>query len=151
MNTQLLVAHKTLVQSSFQTVLPISNTVAQLFYGRLFELAPDLKRMFTTSIDIQGPKLIAMLAIAVKSLDHLEDLIPALQDLSRRHIGYGVKAEHYALVGKALLWTLEQGLGAAFTAEVEEAWGRVYGLIADVCIDAAYDTVWGQEKTRNSY
>jgi hemoglobin-like flavoprotein len=139
MNTSLRATHLTAVQSSFQILLPISNTVAQLFYRRLFELVPDLKRLFTTSIDVQGPKLIAMLAIAVKSLDHLEDLIPALQELSKRHVAYGVKPEHYAVVGKALLWTLKQGLGVAFTAEIEEAWSMVYGLIAEVCIEAAYE------------
>jgi hemoglobin-like flavoprotein len=67
----------------------------------------------------------------------LDSLAPVLQDLARRHVGYGVQEEHYATVGSALLQTLEQGLGDDFTPPVKAAWSAVYGVVADVMITAA--------------
>src|SRR5215211_3713854 len=118
MNTQ----HKYLVQSSFEKVASIADTAAALFYGRLFELDPSLRPMFTTDLKEQGKKLMNMLTLAVRGLDKLDQLVPAVQALGRRHAGYGVRAEHYNTVGAALIWTLEMGLGEAFTPEVKEAW-----------------------------
>jgi hemoglobin-like flavoprotein len=128
---------KYLVQSSFEKVVPIADTAAALFYQRLFELDPSLRPMFTTDLKEQGKKLMNMLTLAVRGLDKLDKLVPAIQDLGRRHAGYGVKAEHYDTVASALLWTLEKGLGDAFTDEVREAWVAVYMLIATTMQDAA--------------
>jgi hemoglobin-like flavoprotein len=129
--------HKYLVQSSFEKVAPIADTAAALFYGRLFELDPSLRPMFTTDLKEQGKKLMNMLTLAVRGLDRLDQLVPAVQALGRRHAGYGVKAEHYNTVGAALIWTLEKGLGEAFTPEVKEAWIAVYTLLAQTMQDAA--------------
>jgi hemoglobin-like flavoprotein len=129
--------HKYLVQSSFEKVALIADTAAALFYGRLFELDPSLRPMFTTDLKEQGKKLMNMLTLAVRGLDKLDQLVPAVQALGRRHAGYGVRAEHYNTVGAALIWTLEKGLGEAFTPEVEEAWIAVYTLLAETMQDAA--------------
>ncbi len=126
-----------LVQESFAKVLPIADPAAAMFYNRLFETAPDLKALFKGDMKQQGKRLMGMIGIAVSKLNDLPGLVPALHDLGRRHAGYGVKPENYATVGGALLWTLEQGLGAAFTDEVRQAWTAVYGVLADAMTSAA--------------
>jgi hemoglobin-like flavoprotein len=73
----------------------------------------------------------------VRGLDHLDRLVPVVQDLGRRHVGYGVTDAHYDTVGSALLWTLEKGLGSAFTPDMKDAWATVYGLLATVMKEAA--------------
>ncbi|MGD9879707.1 MAG: globin family protein [Reyranella sp.] len=121
-----------LVQSSFKKVVPIAGTAADLFYDRLFELAPTVRPMFPADLADQKKKLIGMLATAVNNLDKLETIVPAVQDLGRRHKGYGVSDEHYTPVGAALLWSLEQGLGADFTPDVKGAWTEAYTALAGV-------------------
>jgi len=133
----------TLVQTTWEQVVPIADTAAALFYGRLFELDPALKPLFTSDIKEQGKKLMQMITVAVRGLGNLAALVPAVQELGRRHVGYGVKKEHYDTVGTALLWTLEQGLGPAFTAEVREAWATVYGVLATTMQAAAEDQSGG--------
>ncbi|MFL5805302.1 MAG: globin family protein [Roseiflexaceae bacterium] len=127
----------TLVQTSFDHVLPIADTAAALFYGRLFELDPSLKPLFRGDLHEQGRKLMTMIRFAVKGLNRLDQLVPAVQELGRRHTGYGVEAGHYATVGAALLWTLGQGLGDQFTPEVEAAWVVVYTVLAETMKAAA--------------
>jgi hemoglobin-like flavoprotein len=119
-----------LVQDSWKRVLPIKDEAAQLFYGRLFELNPNLQPLFKGDMAEQRRKLMAMINVAVTNLDRIETLIPNLRELGRKHQGYGVGARDYDTVGAALLWTLEQGLGAAFTTEVRVAWTETYGALA---------------------
>jgi|SRR5262249_33093464 len=128
---------KQLVKESFALVEPIAETAAALFYGRLFELDPSLRPLFRGDIAEQGRKLMQTLAVVVKGLDRLDTLVPAVQALGRRHAAYGVRDAHYATVAAALLWTLERGLGAAFTPPVREAWATAYGLLASVMQAAA--------------
>ena len=128
---------KDLVQSSFEKVLPISEQAAALFYGRLFEVDPSLRPLFKTDMKEQGKKLMQMLTIAVRGLDRLDTLVPAVQDLGARHVGYGVNEDHYNTVGAALLWTLQKGLGDDFTPETKEAWTVVYGVLSTTMKDAA--------------
>lgn len=128
---------KLLVQKTFEMVAPIAEVAAGLFYGRLFEVDPSLKPLFRGDIKDQGKKLMATIKIAVQSLDRLDALVPVVQALGRRHLAYGVRDEHYDTVGGALLWTLEKGLGEAFTPEVKEAWTVTYGILAKVMKDAA--------------
>lgn len=128
---------KLLVQKTFEMVAPIAEVAAGLFYGRLFEVDPSLKPLFRGDLKDQGKKLMSTLKVAVQSLDRLEALVPVVQALGRRHLAYGVRDEHYDTVGAALLWTLEKGLGDAFTPEVKEAWTTVYGILAKVMKDAA--------------
>jgi hemoglobin-like flavoprotein len=129
--------HRALVQETFALVEPIADDAASLFYGRLFELDPSLRELFKNDMTEQGRKLMAMIKVAVKGLDHIEKLVPVVEDLGRRHKDYGVEEPHYDTVAEALLWTLEQGLGEAFTEEVKEAWTAVYGVLAEVMKSAA--------------
>ena len=126
-----------LVQKSFAMVAPIADQAAALFYDRLFTLDPALRPMFRGDISEQGKKLMATLAVAVNGLKRPEKIIPTVQHLGRKHAGYGVRPEHYAVVGEALLWTLDKGLGDAFTLETEEAWTAAYTLLATVMQEAA--------------
>ncbi len=126
-----------LVQSSFAHVAPISTIAADLFYGRLFEIAPQLRRMFPQDLSEQKKKLMTMLGGVVNGLGRLDTLMPAVRALGKRHAGYGVYDEHFAPVGAALLWTLEQGLGDGFTSEVKQAWETVYGVLSQAMKDAA--------------
>ena len=126
-----------LVQESFAKVEPIAAQAAQMFYRRLFELDPSLKKLFRGDMTEQGRKLMNMIGAAVRGLDNVERLVPVLQNLGRRHCGYGVKDKDYATVAQALLWTLEKGLGAGFTPAVKEAWVAVYTVMADTMKAAA--------------
>ena len=125
-----------LVQDSFDKIRPISEVAADLFYKRLFELDPTLRPMFKGNIKEQGKKLMSTLSFAVNGLNNLDSIVGAVEELGRKHVGYGVKPEHYNTVGEALLWTLEKGLGDAFTADVKFAWTAVYGLLAGVMQNA---------------
>ena len=127
----------TLVRDTWAQVVPIADTAAGLFYGKLFELNPALKPLFKGDMTEQGQKLTKMIGIAVDHLDKLEEIVPAVQDLGVRHLAYGVKNSHYDTVGEALLWTLGQGLGDAFTTEVMNAWTDVYTLLANTMKEAA--------------
>jgi hemoglobin-like flavoprotein len=126
-----------LVKNSWAKVLPISDKAAELFYGKLFELDPQIKPLFKGDMTEQGKKLMKMINTAVNALDRLEAIVPAVQQLGVRHVGYGVKDKDYDTVGAALLWTLEQGLGDAFTSDVKDAWATVYGVLAGTMKSAA--------------
>ena len=132
---------KQLVQNSWDEVLPISESVATLFYERLFELDPSTRPLFKhTNMPEQQKKLMHVIGTVVNSLNMLDQLISAVSDLGRRHVAYGVMDEHYSSVGRALIWTLEQVLGADFTPEVKEAWTTVYNVIADTMKNATART-----------
>lgn len=126
-----------LVQNSWQKVEAIGPQAAALFYQNLFDADPALKPLFKGDLQAQGKKLIEMISIAINKLTELNVLIPVLQNLGKRHGGYGVQDSHYDTVGSALLKTLGQGLGSDFTAEVKAAWTNVYGVMADVMKGAA--------------
>ncbi|MGV3721858.1 MAG: globin family protein [Actinomycetota bacterium] len=126
-----------LVQSTWEQVVPIADTAANLFYGKLFELDPSLRALFKPDMTEQKKSLMNTITFAVRSLDRMDEVVPAVKALGRRHSGYGVKNEHYATVGAALLWTLSQGLGEAFTPEAEAAWTTLYGVLAETMQEAA--------------
>jgi len=128
---------KELVQQTWTMVVPIADTAAELFYGRLFELEPSYKAMFKNDMSEQGKKLMQTINIAVTALDDVEPLIPVLKKMGADHAGYGVKERDYNVVGAALIWTLEKGLGDAFTDEVKNAWGAVYEVLATVMKEGA--------------
>jgi hemoglobin-like flavoprotein len=124
---------KRIVKETWQLVVPIADTAARLFYERLFEIDPTTRTLFKAErLAEQRRKLLQVLAAAVHGLDRLDDLVPVVEDLGRRHAGYGVTERHYQSVGNALLWTLEQGLGPAWTVEARAAWSEVYGLLSGV-------------------
>ena len=126
-----------LVEETWEKVVPIADTAADLFYGKLFELDPELRPLFPEDMSEQKKKLMQMIGTAVGGLNDLEAIVPAVQDLGRRHVDYKVTPAMYATVAEALLWTLGQGLGEAFTDEVKEAWTAVYTLLSKVMLEAA--------------
>jgi hemoglobin-like flavoprotein len=129
-----------LVQKSWKQVLPVSDAAAEMFYTRLFHLDPALRPLFKGDMKEQGRKLVGMISTAVNGLPQLPSIVPAVKDLGRRHARYGVKPQHYDTVAVALLWTLGQGLGDAFTPEVKAAWTETYGVLAETMKDAAAES-----------
>jgi hemoglobin-like flavoprotein len=126
------------IQASFAKVAPISEQAAALFYGRLFDIAPEVKPLFRGDITEQGRKLMATLAVVVNGLGNLNSILPAASALAKRHVDYGVRASDYEPVGAALLWTLERGLGDQWTPELATAWGSAYSLLSEFMIGEAY-------------
>ena len=124
--------HRILVQESFQRIAPAAELVAQLFYRRLFDIAPEVRPMFGDDMEEQQRKLVSALRLAVSSLGRLDDVIPALKLLGSKHRTYGVEPVHYGAVGEALLWTLGQCLEDDFTSEIHDAWACVYTVLAEV-------------------
>ena len=132
---------KRLIKETWSLVVPIADTAAQLFYDRLFEIDPTARALFTTTnMGEQRKKLMQTLTVALQGLDNLDALIPVIENLGRRHRGYGVTATHYESVGAALIWTLERGLGDAWTPEAAAAWTELYGVLAGVMQRAADET-----------
>src|SRR5438552_10106587 len=127
-----------LVQQSFAKLAPITDQAAVMFYDRLFEVAPHVKAMFPADLTEQRRKLMATLSVVVNGLSNLETILPAASALATRHVSYGAKAEHYPVVGGALLWTLEKGLADGWTTEVADAWTAAYGMLSGFMISEAY-------------
>jgi hemoglobin-like flavoprotein len=130
-----------LITTSWSSVASIADSAIEQFYNRLFEIDPSARALFrATDMPEQRRKVIEALSVALQSLDDLEALTPTLEELGRRHQRYGVAAVHYDSVGQALLWTLEQGLGAAWTPAVAAAWTELFGLLSSVMKRAAYES-----------
>jgi nitric oxide dioxygenase len=127
-----------LIQDSFAKVAPISAQAAAMFYGRLFEIAPEVKPLFRGDMTEQGRKLMATLAVVVNGLANLDAILPAASALAKRHVAYGVEPGHYMPVGEALLWTLERGLGSGWTPELAAAWTAAYTTLSQFMIGEAY-------------
>ncbi|MGI9335178.1 MAG: globin family protein [Gammaproteobacteria bacterium] len=132
--------HKQELEHTWALVAPMGEEAASLFYERLFEIDPSTRKLFQ-SVDMpaQRTKLVKALDQVVNGLDRPEDLLPVLEQLGRRHAEYGVVDSHYDSVGAALLWTLEQGLGPAWTRQAREAWTSAYALISNVMRRATVD------------
>ena len=130
-----------LVQETFAQVRPIADTAAALFYNRLFMLDPSLRPMFKGDMVRQGQMLMQMLGAATSGLTNLPKLAPVVRQLGARHTGYGVTDDHYATVGAALIWTLEQGLGEQFTPEVHDAWAAAYRILSETMKAGAAEAV----------
>lgn len=127
-----------LVKQSWRLIEPHQLQVADLFYTRLFELDPSLRPLFSGDLQAQGGKLMAALQLVVGALNQLDSVLPAVQQLARRHVGYGVQAAHYDTVGDALAWTLAKGLGPAATPELLQAWREAYATLAGAMKAAAW-------------
>lgn len=128
----------TLIRHSFAKLAPIAEEAAALFYGRLFEIAPEVRPLFRGDMTTQGRKLMATLAAVVSGLSNLEAILPVASALAKKHVAYGVRAEHYGPAGVALLWTLEHGLGAEWTSDLAAAWTAAYTMLSEYMIDEAY-------------
>ena len=127
-----------LVQDSFAKVVPIADQAAVIFYDRLFEIAPQVKPLFKGDMAKQRRALMGTLGVVVNGLSNLPTVLPAASALAKKHVGYGVEAAHYSMVGAALLWTLEKGLGEAWTSDVASAWTEAYGTLSGFMIGEAY-------------
>lgn len=127
---------KVLVQESFKVVEKISDVAADIFYQRLFDIEPELRSLFSEDLREQKTKLMGALKVLVNTLDNPDKLIPILEDMGRKHKTYGVVEDHFVPVADALVWTLEEGLGADFTEEVRHAWTALYSAIASIMIEA---------------
>ena len=130
-----------LVRTSFAQVEPIAAQAATMFYNNLFAADPSLRPLFRGDMAAQGERLMTMIGAAVGLLERPHAMLPVLRSLGARHAGYGVRDEHYATVGGALLLTLEQGLGDAFTDEVRTAWATMYGIVSRTMMEAAAATL----------
>lgn len=126
-----------IIKLTFAQAMRDKDEVGRIFYDRLFTIAPEVKPLFKGDIAAQSRKLMDTLALAVGMLQDMPTLIISLEGLARRHVVYGVKDEHYDKVGAALLWTLEQGLGDAFTPQARDAWAALYAAVAKIMRDAA--------------
>ena len=135
----------TLVQQTFGQVAPIADKAAEIFYDRLFEVAPTVKPLFQGDMAEQRRKLIAMLAVVVRGLSDLPSILPAASALAKRHVDYGARPEHYPVVGAALLWTLERGLGPQWTSEAASAWTAAYSTLSSFMIAEAYGSAQAAE------
>jgi hemoglobin-like flavoprotein/class 3 adenylate cyclase len=126
-----------IVQSTFERVAPSADAFARMFYDRLFDESADVAALFEhVDMPVQRKMLMDVLAVAVRGLDRIESVVPILQELGRRHAGYGARTAHYKLVGEALVWSLRSFFKDDFTPEVELAWIEIYGIIAKTMIDA---------------
>lgn len=125
------------VRRSFALIEPIAPQAAALFYDNLFTADPSLRRLFQGNMAQQGTRLMTMIGAAVDLLEAPDELVPVLRKLGARHVNYGVRDEHYATVGAALLKTLKQGLGNAYTDEVHAAWVTLYHVVSETMMGAA--------------
>ena len=123
------------VRDSFDRIWPISTRTAALFYDRLFEIAPEVRPLFRNDLDEQKRKFISTLAVIVGSLDNTSKLVSLTDTLARQHGTFGVQPAHYPLVGEALFWSLERGLGDNWTPGVAASWGKAYGVISTFMIE----------------
>lgn len=127
----------TLIQESFAKVMPIKQQAGEIFYSKLFDIAPEVRPLFAEDVTEQAGKLMIMLGTVVNGLRDLDKIVPVAQKMAVEHAGYGVETAHYEPVGAALISTLETGLGDDFTLEIREAWVSAYEILSGVMIDAA--------------
>jgi hemoglobin-like flavoprotein len=125
-----------LVETSFQVVAANADKVADVFYDRLFAVSPELRALFSPDMAEQKKKLMQTLEVAVKHLHNLQAVMPTVREMGRRHVSYGVTVPHYALVGGALIWTLQRMLGPEFTPEMRAAWTEIYTTLASAMTDS---------------
>lgn len=135
MSTQITSQQRNLVRRSFTYIAPEHASVARLFYDKLFEVAPELKPMFKHDMDVQRAKVMQMLASLVASMDDTPHFLHTSHELGRRHVGYGVHNEQYALVGKALIWAMQEACPTVMTPAVTEAWTAAYAMISGAAIE----------------
>lgn len=136
------ILQKSLIKHTWQPVSKLDDkTVGALFYDRLFYIAPDVRALFLRSVPDQSKKLMAMLHYMVRHIDQPEEVGNTVAALAARHAGYNVKPYQYAIIGSALLWTPEQGLGDAWSEAVETAWATFYTQVAERMAEAPQKAV----------
>lgn len=130
-----------LLRTSFSLIVPIQDAVASLFYARLFDVAPEVRRLFPDDLAAQKRKLMVLLATCIGKVHDFGALAPVIRELGKRHAGYGAQQAHYTVVEEALLWAMAQGLGGAFVRDVRSAWAKVYQLLAKTMQAGAADAM----------
>jgi len=128
---------KQAIRDSFESVGQYQASVIVLFYGRLFEIAPEVRPLFKIDIREQSRKLVDTLGLVVSAIEHFEDLRPHLAELGRRHVSYGVQPHQYELLRVALLWAMGQALGLEFSRETRDAWDTLLQVVSAVMLEAA--------------
>jgi hemoglobin-like flavoprotein len=121
-----------LIRESFPGIAALSGPVAKLFYGRLFDLAPEVRPLFRQDIEVQGRKLMDMLTLLVDNLNRFEELAPVLKALGQRHAAYGVKDAHYPILSAALIWAFGIAVEDEFSPELKSAWQTLIGAVSTV-------------------
>jgi nitric oxide dioxygenase len=147
-NLVLSTKQKRLVRESFESVQAYGTSVVVLFYGRLFEIAPETRALFKIDIREQSKKLVDTLRTTIDALDKFEELLPVLAELGRKHVGYGVQPYHYEKLRSALLWAFGQALGLEFDPETRAAWDQLLSIISAVMLDASAQTRPTHERGR---
>lgn len=131
---------KLLVRDSFDSIKEFETSVLLLFYGRLFEIAPEARALFKIDMHLQSHKLLDTFSIVIESLDHFPKILPTLQDLGRKHLDYGVQTYQYDRLRTALLWAFGQALGLEFDRETRNAWEQLLLTISEAMLEAAKST-----------
>jgi hemoglobin-like flavoprotein len=126
-----------LIRKSFDALWPVRRRVGELFYSRFFELAPDARALFPQDIARQQLKLMDMIAAIVGALDQREIFQSIISYSGRQHAQFGVERTHFVAFGNALIWSLEQQFGTAFTPELKQAWTMLYNAVQNEMIRAA--------------
>jgi hemoglobin-like flavoprotein len=124
------------VRASFDLLWPVSSGMSVLFYQRLFEIAPEVQALFHFPMDEQRRKFIATLAVIVSNVDTAAGLAAATK-LAEQHVTYGVRPDHYPMVGQALLWSLEKALGERWTTDDSASWSKAYAFVSDHMVRTA--------------
>jgi hemoglobin-like flavoprotein len=126
-----------LVRHSFDAMWPIRRKLAETFYTRFFELAPDAKRLFPGDMERQHLKLMDSIAAIVGALDKRDLFQSIISHTGRQHAQFGARATHFVAFGDALIWGLETQFGAAFTPQLKEAWIALYRDVASEMLRVA--------------
>jgi hemoglobin-like flavoprotein len=128
---------KDLIRNSFDALWPVHRRLAEQFYGRFFELAPDSRRLFPEDMERQHLKLMDTIAAIVGALDNREMFQSIIRHTGRKHAHFGVQPTHFVAFGDALIWGLQQQFGPAFTPDLKQAWIVLYEAVQGEMMRAA--------------
>ncbi|HEY7122492.1 MAG TPA: globin family protein [Ktedonobacterales bacterium] len=127
-----------LLETSFQAIAPHGEAFVTAFYERLFTRFPDTKAFFATAdMKEQRKKLLGALVLVIQNLKKPEVLTSALKGLGQRHVSYGVRPEHYPIVGAILLETFADFLGRRWTPAYRDAWAEAYEVVCAIMLEGA--------------
>jgi methyl-accepting chemotaxis protein len=130
------------LETSFDLVAPRGDELMDVFYARLFAAAPVVRPLFAgTDMGRQKTMLLGTLVLLRKSLRNLDAIVPRLRELGARHVAYGARPEHYAVVGAVLVESMSELAGDAWLPEYERAWASAFEVVAGAMIDGAESAV----------
>jgi hemoglobin-like flavoprotein len=127
-----------MVKESFEKVKPFSNRLTRVLYDQLFELNPDLRKLFKKDMREQRRKFIKALTFIVENLHDANIIGPKIKEIAIAHVSLGVKKEDYQTFGNALIFALSAALGDDFTPAVKAAWKASYNTLTRIMIAEAY-------------